>query len=158
MLQHYAHNLFNVWCEPCTLIGLCIEMGRTLNADVVDRVLAQLRCMSMEEALMRTNLRAYVYGIGPRAVFPAPDPFKKRYYLSDANPRGSSVIVIQARSVWRGTRSRNLCYKVWLSLADVHLTLTQDGRSVDMSVARVHLTTNAVLHRRLGKRCLDKIA
>ncbi len=52
---HVARELFMVWSEPRTLVGLCLELRHTLSDDLIFTVLAQLRCMSLEEALMRTD-------------------------------------------------------------------------------------------------------
>ena len=58
-------------------------------------VLAQLRCVSLEEALMRTGMRVAICGYGNLCdpVFPTPDPTKKHYYLSRALDR---QIVVEA--------------------------------------------------------------
>jgi hypothetical protein len=86
-------------------------------------------------------------------VFPTPDRTQTHYYLSRALER---QIVVDTRSGWRGVRSRRLCYRVKLDLADVRLELNGDG--VDISVARVHLSTNALMHRLLDKDMLRDIA
>ena len=150
-----ARGLFMVWNEPRTLVGLCLELRRTLSDDLIVVLLTQLRCMSLEEALMRTDMRVVVCGYGNLCdpVFPTPDRTQTHYYLSRALER---QIVVDARSGWRGVRSRRLCYRVKLDLADVRLELNGDG--VDISVARVHLSTNALMHRLLDKDMLRDIA
>ena len=146
---HVARDLLMVWSEPRTLVGLCLEFRSTLSDDLIVAVLAQLRCVSLEETLMRTDTHVAISGYGNLCdpVFPTPDPANTHYYLSRALER---QIVVEARSGWRGQRSRRLCYRVKLDLADVRLELNGDG-GVDISVARVHLSTNALMHR-----CLDK--
>ena len=64
--------------------------------------------------------------------------------------------MVETRSGWRGLRSRRLCYRVKLDLADVRLELSADG--VDISVGHVHLSTNALMHRLLDKDTLRSIA
>ena len=152
---HVARELLMIWSEPLTLVGLCLKFRRTLLDEFIVLVLAQLRCVSLEEALMRTGMRVAICGYGNLCdpVFPTPDPTKKHYYLSRALERH---IVVEARSGWRGLRSRRLCYRVKLDLADVRLELKGDG--VDVTVARVHLTTNALMHRLLDKDMLRDIA
>ena len=154
-IVHVARELFMVWGEPRTLVGLCLEFRRTLSDDLILAVLAQLRSMSLEEALMRTDMRVVVCGYVNlcEPVFPTPDRTQTHYYLSRALER---QIVVDARSGWRGLRSRRLCYRVKLDLADVSLELNGDG--VDISVARVHLSTNALMHRLLDKDMLRDIA
>ena len=152
---HVARELLMIWSEPRTLLGLCLKFRRTLLDELIVVVLAQLRCVSLEEALMRTGMRVAICGYGNLCdpVFPTPDPTKKHYYLSRALERH---IVVEARSGWRGLRSRRLCYRVKLDLADVRLELSADG--VDISVGRVHLSTNALMHRFLDKDTLRSIA
>jgi hypothetical protein len=96
---HVMCDLFLVWCEARTLTGLCVELGRALNADVVGLVLAHVRCISLEEALCRTQVRAVVCGYGGLCdpVFPTPDPEQLRYYLSQALVP-ERQIVIESRS------------------------------------------------------------
>jgi hypothetical protein len=150
-----ARELFMVWSEPRTLLGLCLEFRRTLSDDLIVLLLAQLRSMSLEETLMRTDMHVVVCGYGNlcEPVFPTPDPTQTRYYMSRALER---QIVVEARSGWRGLRCRRLCYRVKLDLADVRLKLNGDG--VDISVGRLHLSTNALTHRLLDKDMLRDIA
>jgi hypothetical protein len=150
-----ASELLLLWNEPNVLVGLCLEFRRTLPDDVVAVLLARLRSMSLEEVLLQMNMSVCIAGYDNlcEPVFPTPDPTDTHYYLS----RGfEQPIVVLARSGWRGARSRRLCYKVKVALADVRLEL--NGDEVDIRVTRVHLSTNALAHRRLDKDLLRAIA
>ena len=150
-----ASELLMLWSEPHTLVGLCLELRRTLLDELVVLVLAQLRSMSLEEALLKTSRRVNITGFDNLCdpVFPTPDPTQTHYYLARGFER---EIVVLARSGWRGMRSRRLCYQVKVDLADVRLEL--NGDEVDISVTRVQLSTNALMHRRLDKDVLRAIA
>ena len=150
-----ASELLLLWNEPNVLVGLCLEFRRTLPDEVVVLLLARLRSMSLQEALLQLNMSVRIAGYDNlcEPVFPTPDPADTHFYLE----RGfEQPIVVLARSGWRGARNRRLSYKVKIDLADVRLELS--GDEVDTCVTRVQLSTNALMHRKLDTDLLRGIA
>jgi hypothetical protein len=143
--------LLLMWTDADTLAVLILQLRRThcLPDDVVGTVLLQVRCISLAHALCLTEARAVVVGYRfplQLQVLPSPESvYKNFYYLSEAvESDGDLQITINARSHWRATDGRDLCYKASVALADVSMSLASDRQSVKMSDARVHLVTNAL--------------
>lgn len=154
-----ASQLLMLWNEPNILVGLCVEFRRTLPDEVIAAMLARLRSMSLQEALLHLNMNVRIAGYDKlcEPAFPTPDPTETHFWLSRGFMNRTDLgIVAFARSGWRGARGRRLCYKVKIDLADVRLELS--GDEVNTCVERVQLSTNALMHKKLDTDLLRDIA
>jgi len=151
-----------MWTDADTLALLILQLRHThdLHADVVCTVLSLVRCISLADALRMTGARLFVHACTFRTheVFPSPHSTCTNFFYLSQAAEADAQLTINARSHWRGTDGRDLCYKVSVALADVSMCLAADGQSLQMSVARVHLVTNALSHDELTEDFLREIS
>jgi hypothetical protein len=161
-VMEVVRALLLVWTDSDTLAVLILQLQRThcLTDDVVRAVLSPVHYISLADALRITGARAVVrdYTFVRHEVFPSPESvYSNFYYLSQVQGQDGQI-AIAAKSHWRGTDDRYLCYVVSLALGEVLMSLSADRRTTDVSIGPVHLENNAHLHVELSKDFLCKIS
>ena len=150
------------WTDPDTLALLVLHLRHTfgLHDDAVRAVLQRLHFVSLGEAMRMAGAHAVVldYTFFRDETFPSPEGDESNFYYLSQLQGDASRIQVAAKSHWRATDGRFLCYVVSVAVADVSISLCEDRRFSEFGIVPAQLVTNASSHSQLSESFVQKLS